>query len=103
MSSFHYTVVCEATSHEIADAYEAWLLDGHVEDVIEAGALEAEVLRRDDGLTIESRYVFPSREAFAAYERDHAPRLRADGLARFPGRFGGERRVLALDGRLPSP
>lgn len=84
MSSFHYTVVCEATSREIADAYEAWLIDGHVEEVIEAGALEAEVLRRDDGLTLESRYVFPSREAFAAYERDHAPRLRAEGLARFP-------------------
>jgi hypothetical protein len=34
------------------------------------------------------RYHFPSREAFAAYERDHAPRLRADGLRRFPPERG---------------
>ena len=85
MSSYHYTVVCETASPEIAEAFEAWLVEGHAMDVVEAGALEAEVLRRDDGLTLECRYLFPSREAFIVYERDHAPRLRAEGLARFPG------------------
>jgi len=38
----------------------------------------------DDGLTLESRYTFASRAAFEAYERDHAARLRAEGLALFP-------------------
>lgn len=84
MSGFHYTVVAEADTNELADAFEAWLVGGHAEDVIEAGALEAEVIRRDDGRTIETRYVFASREAFAAYEREHAARLRAEGLALFP-------------------
>ncbi len=84
MSSYCYTVVAEAETREIADAFEAWLVEGHVEDVIEAGALEAEVIRRDDGLSLESRYVFPSREAFEVYEREQAPRLRAEGLSRFP-------------------
>ena len=35
-------------------------------------------------------------EAFDAYLRDHAPAMRADGVARFGTRFRAERRVLDL-------
>lgn len=91
MGSFHYTVLCQAETPALADALEAWLVEGHVEDVCEAGALEAEVVRRDDGVSLEVRYLFASRAAFLAYERDHAPRLRADGLARFPAGVKFER------------
>ena len=33
-------------------------------------------------------------DALQAYLRDHAPRMREDGLARFGGRFRAQRRVL---------
>ena len=59
-----------------------------------AGAVSAEVVEHDGG-GFEARYTFASREAFAAYERDHAPRLRAEGLALFgPDKGVSYRRTL---------
>ena len=42
------------------------------------------------------RYHLESREALEQYLRDHAPRLRADGIARFGERFRATRRVMEL-------
>jgi hypothetical protein len=57
----------------------------HLADVCAAGAIDAEVVRLDgEPVRCEARYHFASREAFAAYERGHAARLRAEGLKRFP-------------------
>lgn len=81
---FAYTVRCTAATREVANAFRTWLEEGHLRDVCDAGASRAEAIVLDDGLTIESRYTFASRAAFEAYERDHAPRLRAEGLALFP-------------------
>ena len=39
-------------------------------------------------LTFEVRYRFPSRQAFDHYEQEIAPRLRAEGLKRFPPEKG---------------
>lgn len=65
-------------------ALVAWLRDAHVGHVCDAGADDAEIVILDGDASapaVEVRYRFASREAFAAYERDHAPRLRAEGLA----------------------
>jgi hypothetical protein len=52
-------------------------------------ALLVEVVRIDGPvIEYESRYDFPSREAFDRYEREHAPRLRAEGLRLFPTEHG---------------
>jgi len=83
-TEFAYTVRCIAATREVADAFRTWLVEGHLRDVCDAGASRAEVVLLDDGLTLESRYTFASRAAFEAYERDHAARLRAEGLALFP-------------------
>ncbi len=40
------------------------------------------------------RYRLRDEAALADYLREHAPRLRADGVARFGGRFQASRRVL---------
>jgi hypothetical protein len=80
-----YTVRCEFQHLEVAEAWIAWLATTHLAEVRAAGATRAELVRLDgDTVVCEARYVFESRAAFAAYERDHAPRLRADGLHRFP-------------------
>lgn len=82
-----YTVIATFSEAAVAEEWIAWLRDEHLAEVIAAGApgiLDAEVIRRDGSpITCEVRYHFASRESFAAYERDHAPRLRAAGLARF--------------------
>jgi hypothetical protein len=62
-------------------------MPGHIADVIAAGAVSGEVIVLDtepgQPARVQSRYTFANRAAFDAYVRDHAPRLRADGLARF--------------------
>jgi hypothetical protein len=88
---FYYTVVTTAETLALRDAFVAWLVNGHLADVCAAGARSGEIIVRDDGLVVESRYVFASRAAFADYERDHAPRLRAEGLALFPRGLGYQR------------
>ncbi len=62
------------------------MLDEHLADVCAAGAQSAELIV--DGLRCETRYTFADRAAFDAYERDHAPRLRDEGLQRFPLSLG---------------
>lgn len=110
-----YTVRIDFPSAALASDMLAWLVGGHVAEVCAAGALRAEVAvvdgaagdgaRSDGARRIECRYLFATRDAFAAYERDHAPRLRADGLRRFPPAAGVryERSVGEVAGIWPAP
>lgn len=85
---FAYTVACEFTDPAVADEWVRWLRDEHLKQVCDAGAASAEVVHFDglpEGVVrCEARYRFASRADFERYERDHAPRLRARGLERFP-------------------
>ena len=86
-----YTVSCTFTDPSVAEEWLLWLRDGHLADVIDGGAESAYVVHIDgDPLTCEARYVFPSREAFEGYERNHAARLRAEGSELFPLDLGLE-------------
>jgi hypothetical protein len=86
---FAYTVACTFHDAETAEEWIAWLRDEHLAEVCAAGALDAEVVRFDSmPVRCEVRYHFASREDFARYERDYAPRLRAEGLKRFPPERG---------------
>ena len=85
-----YTVTAEFASPELVDRYIAWLSGGHVKAVCDGGAASAEVVRLDgvsgEPLTVSVRYQFPDRGTLEAYFTEHAPRLRAEGLALFgPG------------------
>jgi hypothetical protein len=80
-----YTVECTFADEAVATSFVAWLVREHVADVVRAGAIDGEVVRVDgEPLRCEVRYRFASREAFATYERDHAPRLRAEGARQIP-------------------
>ena len=80
-----YTVRCEFPDDAIREEWLSWLLDGHAQALLDAGALSAEVIAdASDPLRLEVRYVFPSRAAFQRYETKYAPALRNDGLNRFP-------------------
>ena len=83
------------------DDYRVWLHD-HIAEILAlpgfTGAKLFEVLEPPPsagrvGLCVQ--YALKSREALDDYLRDHAPRLRADGMSRFGGRFQATRRVLS--------
>lgn len=85
--AFAYTVTVEFEAPEVAEEWLAWLRDGHLAQVLAAGAQDAELVEWETPppqRRFEVRYHFASIAAFAAYEKDHAPRLRAEGLERFP-------------------
>lgn len=83
-----YSVHSEFADEQTRQRYLDWLTGGHAQALItEGGALRAEVTQLDDG-SVETRYLFASREAFAAYEAGPAARLRADGAAKFPPSSG---------------
>jgi dipeptidase E len=81
-----YTVRVHLEDPAVAERWLAWMQGKHLAEVVQAGALTAEVIEREagSGRVFEARYRFANRAAFARYERDHAPRLRAEGLALFP-------------------
>jgi hypothetical protein len=88
-----YTVTAEFDDETVARQWIDWLRNGHLAEVIAGGALDAEIVRFDreaaSGVVIcEVRYHFATRGDFARYERDHAPRLRAEGLKHFPPERG---------------
>ena len=89
MTAFAYTVSCTFTDPAVADAWTQWLRDEHLADVCAGGAVAAEVVRLDGTpLRTEVRYRFADRAAFERYEREHAPRLREEGLRKFPLELG---------------
>lgn len=87
MAKIAYTVRATCVSGEQAEAYAAWLRDGHLAAVVAGGARSGACVRLDDEpgnrFRVEARYEFPDRAAFDAYVRDHAPALRQEGLRRF--------------------
>jgi len=84
---------------DIAGAYREWLAPHVAEILAIPGFTRAELLVEDGepGRTVYSvRYHLAGRAALEDYLRDHAPRLRAEGLARFGDRFTANRRVSEL-------
>ena len=85
----------------IEAAFRAWL-DAHVREIIALpGFTSAQVFDRvepaaaDGEFVVCTQYRLVDAAALQTYLRDHAPRLRGDGLARFGDAFRAERRVLA--------
>lgn len=66
-------------------------MDGHIQSVIGGGALKGDIIRITDPaipVQVETRYLFPNRQAFDRYTQTTAPMLRAEGLRRFPPERG---------------
>jgi hypothetical protein len=78
-----YVVHADFESIELAGEWTAWLLAGHLEAVVQGGALSSSLLKLSE-LRFEARYRFESRESFARYEAGPAVALRADSARMFP-------------------
>jgi len=91
MTGIAYTVSATFRDEQTRGEFIAWLQNGHVSDVVRGGASSGSVvLIREPAqrLGVECRYIFPSRDAYDRYLQDHAPALRAEGLAKFPPERG---------------
>lgn len=89
-----------AIDAEVIDAFRAWL-DGHVAGILALpGFTGAEVFAVVEPAAAEGRvalcvrYTLRDAAALDDYLAHHAARMRADGLARFGGRFDANRRIL---------
>jgi quinol monooxygenase YgiN len=101
-------IVYEVNLHvqrAIEAEYRAWL-DAHVREILALPGFEgAEVFERLEPAPAEgefflcTQYRLRDAAALADYLREHAPRLRADGVARFGERFRADRRVLEVGRR----
>jgi Domain of unknown function (DUF4286) len=89
-----------AADVEIEASFDTWLRD-HTADVLQFdGFLSAEILD-DEAVAPPGRvrrivqYRLRDRAALEAYLREHAPRLRQQGVDKFGDRYSVQRRVLA--------
>ncbi len=86
-----YSVNAILPDEPTACAYLDWLLSGHLQAVVHAGAISgvaARIVDPSSAIRVEARYVFANMPAYAAYLHEHAPGLRAEGLSRFPTSLG---------------
>ncbi len=90
---YSYVVRTTIDDARVFEAFVAWLRDTHVGDVCTSGARDADLIVMDvqpgEPFVVESHYRFVSREAFEKYEREHAGRLRGNGIAELR-RLGAE-------------
>jgi hypothetical protein len=107
MARVAYTVTATFENPAVAEEWVGWLVAGHIAEVMARGAVTAEILEMDGRpRCVEVRYIFPSRAVFDHYDKEHAPRLRAEGIRRFPAERGiGYRRSIGVVQHIfpPSP
>ncbi len=102
MIIYNVTISVERPVHE---QWLVWMRHTHIPEVMATGLfLEHRMLRvlADDGadtLTFAVQYTCQDMAAFEAYERDHAPRLRAESEKYYGGRALSFRTLLEV---LPS-
>ena len=85
---------------DVFTPFRSWL-DEHVRHMLALpGFVAAEILERTDPPPPASRrslctiYRLTDAAALERYLREDAPRMRADGLQRFPDKFSATRRIL---------
>ncbi len=99
MPEILYTVRATCRDVQQRGRYLAWLAPNHVLLVKAGGATAVRIVLPEQSndparpelsgrAVVETQYVFPSRKAFDAYLRDHAPAARADALQHFPPESG---------------
>ncbi len=96
-----YEVALEP-DEEILGEFEAWL-EHHMDDMLAlpgfTGASVHQAEDPDTGAQLRIvRYELADRAALERYFEEFAPRMRAEGLAKFGGRFRASRRIV-LEGR----
>jgi hypothetical protein len=93
MPTILYTVRATCPNVQVRGRFLSWLSPNHVAEVMKGGATGVRIVLPEraadsERAIVETQYSFPSRKAFDAYIRDHAPALRSDALKHFPAESG---------------
>ena len=84
MTRLLYEVTAAVQDHRLLDDWVRWMRETHLAEVVAAGAESGRLVQVDGATsTFLCQYEFTSRAALDRYLSDHAPRLRAEGAARF--------------------
>lgn len=85
MTRVFYEVNAAIVDPKITDAWVDWILNEHIREVVSVGAVRGRLIRiDDDGQRFSVQYEFENREALDTYLTEHAPRLRDEGIKRYP-------------------
>lgn len=93
-NKIYYAVICSIKHDNKVSEWLEWLENGHIDDVKKGGAIDVRIIRHDpeddlsEETTLEVQYVFPDRQAFDRYVAEYAPKLRQEGLDKFPPEDG---------------
>ncbi len=80
-----YEVEATFVDRGVAERWVRWMLDEHISEVCRCGATKGRLIRIDgEKVIFIAQYEFASPGQLEAYFQHHAPRLRAEGAARFP-------------------
>jgi 2-haloacid dehalogenase len=88
-----YEVRATLRDVETAREWVTWMEQVHLDSVLATGLVRAARLESDGERSFRAVYVLRRRGHLERYSEDHAPRLRADGMARFGDRVSYERAV----------
>ena len=69
---------------DLTEAYERYMRDRHIPDLMETGSFVAATFERAEPGRYAIRYSSPDRETLDQYLAEHAHRLRTDLLEHFP-------------------
>ena len=83
MSRVTYEITA-TVSEELRQAYETYLIDRHIPDLMATGAFAEATIGRSSSGRYRIRYEAFSRGSLNEYLRAHAANLRADHLDSFP-------------------
>ena len=79
-----YVVSAVIQSQEVLTEFVDWLKGGHMQALLDAGALSAEIdIVEGDCIKVDIHYIFPDRATLQAYFDGPALLLREDGKRRF--------------------
>ena len=76
--------VTAAVELELADAYERFMTELHIPDLLKTGCFESASLERSMPGRYRIRYAARDRESLDRYFSEHASRLRKDFVEHFP-------------------
>lgn len=78
-----YEVTAEVDA-AILDAFERYMVEQHVPDLLATGCFTGARVCRDSGNRLRMSYEAPDQASLQRYLDHHAPALRADVAAHFP-------------------
>lgn len=94
-----YEVNLKIQKDIIAD-YDKWL-HAHIAEILQIDGFEKaswwkEVESKDEKVTYTIHYFLKDKTAMNSYLKNHAPRLRQEGIDKFGGKFEATRRIFEL-------